>query len=567
MMLKKVRLGDLLLKHEVLSHEQIEHALKAQKESGMRLGNTLVDLGLIDETKLLEFLAQQLDINFVELSNYKINTKIIKCIPETLARRFRAAPIDCDNGTYLLAMVDPTDVIAFDELIKHLPGPVEIVVVREHALLKMLDEVFRRTDDIASMADALTEEIGDVNVIEEAQAQGEDAPILKLLYSIFEDAIQINASDIHIEPDKDLIRIRHRVDGVLSEQIIKGKSILSALILRLKLMAKLNISERRLPQDGRFALQIKNRKIDVRIATMPVEGGEAVVMRLFDQSLALMNFDTLGMPVPIREKIENALKQNFGMILVTGPTGSGKSTTLYAALEALNSAEKKIITVEDPIEYVFERINQVQVQPKIGLSFSRVLRTALRHDPDIIMVGEIRDEETATIALRAAITGHMVLTTLHTNNAISSPGRLLEMGVPGYLVASALKVVIAQRLIRRLCTSCAQPYKPTEQETHILNHLMGSNTQGMHFLEGKGCAHCHMSGYKGRIGVYEILEMNPKILAALRHNDMHTYVIEAQKTPLYRDLIHWGLDYACMGLTSIHEVFRLTQDVEDEGVD
>jgi MSHA biogenesis protein MshE len=564
MKLKKVKLGDLLLKHEVLSVDEIDAALKAQKASGMKLGNTLVELGLIGETKLLQFLAQQLDISFVELNHYKFDANVVKLIPETIARRYRAVVIDKPLGHYMLAMVDPTDVIAFDEISKRLDGPIEIVVVREIDLLKMLDEVFRRTDDIATIADALKEEIGDINVIDVGHEEGQDAPILKLLYSIFEDAVQIHASDIHIEPDEDLIRIRHRVDGVLSEQIIKGKSILSALILRLKLMAKLNISQRRLPQDGRFAIQVNHRTIDVRIATMPVESGEAVVMRLFDQSSGLMSFDELGMPLLIVEKVKKILQSSHGMVLVTGPTGSGKSTTLYAALEELNTAKKKIITVEDPIEYTFSRINQVQVHPKIGLNFSNVLRTALRHDPDIIMVGEIRDEETATIAARAAITGHLVLSTLHTNNAISSPGRLLEMGVPGYLVASALRLVVAQRLIRRLCLSCQTPYRPTEQETLLLNEILGADTQGMHFLAGKGCSQCNMTGYKGRIGIYEVLEMNSSMLQALRQNDMEKFEVYGKKTPLYRNLIHWGLDYACMGLTSIQEVFRLIQDVDDE---
>ncbi|HET9844033.1 MAG TPA: GspE/PulE family protein [Gammaproteobacteria bacterium] len=562
-MLKKIRLGDLLLKHNVLSQNEIESAVNMQSETGMKLGNVLIELGFIDETNLLRFLAEQLNISFIEIKNYQIKPEILRMIPETLARRHHAVPIDKVQGSFLLAMADPTDVVAFDEMSKRLPGTVEIAVVREADLLRVIDEVFRRTDEIATLAGEIEEEIGDINIISEAQAS-EDVPIFKLLNSIFEDAIQVNASDIHIEPDKDLIRIRHRVDGVLQEQIVKGKSILPALVLRLKLMAKLNISERRLPQEGRFTLKIKNKKVDIRMATMPIEGGEAIAMRIFDQTGQLKKLEELGMPPNILERYRELLAMHHGMILVTGPTGCGKSTTLYASLMELNKPEQKIITVEDPVEFHFSRINQVQVVPKIGLTFSRVLRSVLRHDPDILMVGEIRDEETASIALRAAMTGHLVLSTLHTNNAISSPGRLLEMGIPGYLVASALKLVIAQRLVRRVCLSCQKPYRPSPQETLMLNSLMAANTEGIHFLKGKGCMHCNNTGYKGRIGIYEVLEVNLPMMEALRSNNIQSFTDEARKTELFRSLIHWGLDYACMGLTTIDEVFRLLQDIDDE---
>lgn len=564
-MLKKIRLGDLLLKNNVLKPDEVMQALDRQKATGMRFGNTLIEMGLIDETKLLYFLAEQLNIPFVDLTHYDINPEVIKLVPETLARRYRALPIAKMQGSTLVAMVDPTDVIAFDEISKRLTGPIELAVVREKSLLAVIDQVFRRTDEIASIAHELKEEMGDVNVIE-AQEASEDAPILKLLNSIFEDAVQVGASDIHIEPDKDLIRIRFRVDGMLQEQTIKGQSILTALILRLKLMAKLNISERRLPQDGRFTIKVKGKKIDVRLATMPVEGGETAVMRLFDSSQQVLAFRKLGMSSQLESAFEHLLKQAHGMILVTGPTGSGKSTTLYAALDKVNHPDKKIITIEDPIEFEFERINQVQVHPHIGLSFSKILRTALRHDPDVIMVGEIRDEETATIAFRAAMTGHLVLSTLHTSSAIATPGRLIEMGVPGYMVASALRMVIAQRLLRKLCNNCQVPYTPTQAETAMIDKLMGSKTSGIQFLQGKGCSQCQMSGYKGRIGVYEVLRLEGDMLKALREHDMATYEQLARKSPLYRTLTHWALDYACLGVTSIQEVLHLVHDIEDEKI-
>ncbi len=561
---KKGRLGDMLVQQGVLTEHELEKAIEHQKQTGSKLGHTLVAQGYMDEASLLEWLAKQLNIECVDLKKFQIDPEVVRQIPETLARRYRAIPLADREGIITLAMSDPTDVIAFDAMTQRLGGQINVVVVREYDLLDVIDDVYSKQGEIASLVDTLSEEMGEVEVVREFEDSGEDAPILTLLHSIFDDAVRVNASDIHIEPEYDKIRIRYRVDGVLQEQIIKGSSILSALVLRLKLMAKLNISERRLPQDGRFSIQVKDRPLDVRIATMPVEGGEAVVMRLFDQATRLLGLDELGMPEKILQATRQVLAQNHGMILVTGPTGCGKSTTLYGALAEINTPDKKIITVEDPVEYVFERINQTQVHSKIGLNFSSVLRSALRHDPDVMMVGEVRDEETAQIALRAAMTGHLVLTTLHTNNAISSPGRLLEMGVPGFLVASALKLVIAQRLVRRLCQHCSSAYEPNEQEKISLDGIMRINTQGMHFLKGKGCEYCNHTGYKGRIGVYEVLEMNPVMLNALRHHDMDQFVAGARTMPLYRPMTEWALDYAVMGLTSLSEVLKLTQDIDDE---
>ncbi len=562
-MIKKLKLGDLLLENKIITQLQLEKALGLQKKSGKKLGDVLIDQGLIDETSLLLFLSKQLNLPFLELPYYKIKPEVIRELPENIARRYRAIPVDRIKGGFLVAVADPTDVVAFDEVSKKLKKQIRIVVVREKDLNRVINEVYRKTDEIASLAGELEQEIGVVSYKNEMDDDMGDAPIKKLLDSIFEDAIQVNASDIHIEPAENGMRIRQRIDGVLQEQMMKGKTIISAMVLRLKLMAKLNISERRLPQDGRFSIRLKERKIDVRISTMPVENGEAVVMRLLDQTQGVLRIDDLGMSASILEKFRYHLSRTHGMILVTGPTGSGKSTTLYAGLMAVNTADKKIITVEDPVEYSFDRINQVQVQPKIGLNFSTILRSALRHDPDIVMVGEIRDEETAQIALRAAMTGHLVLSTLHTNDALSGPARLINMGVEPYLAASAIRLVLAQRLAKRVCQSCRESCKPTERELQWLKMIIPELKEVPEFKRGKGCSQCGMRGYKGRIGVYELIEITEDLSDALREGDLKTFTIMTRKKPNFKTLTHCALEYAMQGIISLDEVLRLSVELAE----
>ncbi len=560
-MIKKLKLGDLLLENKVITQFQLEKALTQQKQTGKKLGDVLIEQGLIDETGLLLFLSKQLNLPFLELPYYKIKPEVIRELPEAIARRYRVIPIDRIKNAFLVAVADPTDVIAFDEVSKKLKKQLRLVVAREKDILRIIDDVYRKTEEIASLAGELEQEIGTVSFRNEMDEEVGDAPIKKLLNSIFEDAIQVNASDIHIEPAENGMRIRQRIDGVLQEQVMKGKTIISAIVLRLKLMARLNISERRLPQDGRFSIRLKDRKIDVRIATMPVHNGEAVVMRLLDQTQGVLRLDDLGMTSTTLEKYRYHLSRPHGMILVTGPTGSGKSTTLYAGLNEVNTYDKKIITVEDPVEYLFDRINQVQVQPKIGLNFSTILRSALRHDPDIVMVGEIRDEETAQIALRAAMTGHLVLSTLHTNDAISGPLRLIDMGIEPYLAASAIRLVLAQRLAKRVCPVCAEPYHPTTREMEWLKTLCPNKDITFNFKKGRGCSSCGMRGYKGRIGVYELIELTDDIIDALRDGDIKTFSVLVKKKANYRTLSLSALDYAKDGIISLDEVLRLSVEV------
>jgi len=565
---KKIRIGDLLVENDVITEQQLMTALREQKNTGRKLGRTLIDLGYVEEDNLLNILSRQLDVPFVQLRHFQFNNELVKKLPEAVARRFRSIVLAQQTNELLVGMADPLDIFAYDELVRVLKQPIKQAVVRESELLNTLDLVYRRTDEIASLAEELEDELGDdaFDLADlSAKSESAEAPVVKLLQTLFEDAVQARSSDIHIEPDDTVVRIRQRVDGVLQEQVMKEKRVNSALVLRLKLMAGLNISEKRIPQDGRFNIRVKGRSIDVRISTMPVQYGESVVMRLLDQSQGMLNLDVTGMPPVLLENFRRMIKKPHGMILVTGPTGSGKTTTLYGALAELNRPEVKIITAEDPVEYRLPRITQVQVNPKIGLEFASVLRSALRQDPDIIMVGEMRDHETAEIGLRAAMTGHLVLSTLHTNDSISSAMRLIDMGVEPFLVASSLLGVVAQRLIRKVCDNCAEAYEPTSQEKVWLSQFdLAPLDLEAGFVHGRGCYQCGNSGYRGRMGVYEMLELNEGMLDSLRRQDLSGFTREARESHLYRPLGLCAMDFALQGITTLEEVARVAATSEGD---
>ena len=563
---KKIRIGDLLVQNQVISEAQLAQALAEQKSSGRKLGRTLIDLGFLTEDGLLDFLSRQLDVPVVDLRNFAFDTDTVRKLPETHARRFRALVLQESREDYLVGMADATDIFAYDELVRLLKKPVRLALVRESDLLRTVDAVYRRTEEISSLAEELGEELGgdDIDLASlDVGADTAQAPVVKLLRTIFEDAVQVRASDIHIEPDEGVLRIRQRVDGVLQEHVMKEKRIAPALVLRLKLMAGLNISEKRLPQDGRFNIKVKGRSIDVRLSTMPVQYGESVVMRLLDQSAGLLNLDALGMPPELLQRFRRLIRAPHGIILVTGPTGSGKTTTLYGALSTLNDPGKKIITVEDPVEYRLPRINQVQVQEKIGLTFASVLRSALRQDPDIVMVGEMRDRETAEIGLRAAVTGHLVLSTLHTNDAVSTAARLIDMGAESFLLAASLKAIVAQRLLRRICDSCRTPHQPDVQEHAWLVAQLGAEAGQVRLFKGRGCPQCNNTGYRGRIGVYELLELDAPMADALRRGDQSGFARAAYANAGYRPLMRVALDHAREGVVTLEEVFRVAGETAD----
>jgi MSHA biogenesis protein MshE len=562
---KKIRIGDLLVSEGIIIEDQLMYALKAQKSTGGKLGHTLIELGYVTEDQMLEFLSKQLHITLVDLRHFKFDPQLVRLVPETLARRFRVIVLTREAGGILIGMADPTDIFAQDKLEALLGETIVPAVVRESDLLRSLDNVYRRTDEIENIAEELGEELAqtDFNLSELLpDSQLEDAPVVRLLQTLFEDAVQVGASDIHIEPDETVLRIRQRIDGVLHEQVMKEKRIAGALVSRLKLMSGLDISERRLPQDGRFNIRVKNKSIDIRLSTMPLQYGESVVMRLLDQSGGLLKLDHIGMPADILERFRKYIHQPHGIVLVTGPTGSGKTTTLYGALNEMNSPEKKIITVEDPVEYRLPRINQVQVNTKVGLTFAGVLRTALRQDPDVVMVGEMRDQETAEIGLRAAMTGHLVLSTLHTNDSISTALRLLDMGAEGYVVASSLQAVLAQRLVRRICDSCRVDDPLDPQSTSWLHGYLGEGQPLPALKRGQGCTQCNNTGYHGRIGIFELLQIDVDLADALRRNDSADFARLARQQKEFISLADCAFGYAKQGITSIEEVIRVSGQSE-----
>ncbi|UCX06206.1 GspE/PulE family protein [Shewanella glacialimarina] len=567
----KMRLGDLLVQEHIISEAELQQALAEQRNSGKKLGRTLIDLKSISENQLLQFLSQQLNLPFLDISRMPITPEVVNILPEVQARRHRALVVESNHDSVLVAMSDPADLQAIDNLeILVAPKQLRIAVAPEQQLLDAFDNLYRRTDQIAQIAGKLDEEYAADDMFDLANlTQGDsdnETTVVKLLQSIFEDAVQMRASDIHIEPGEKVLRIRQRVDGQLHENILNEVNIASALVLRLKLMAGLDISEKRLPQDGRFHMEIKGHKIDVRMSTMPIYHGESVVMRLLDQTAGLRTLDETGMPPHIVARIRKQIKRPHGMLLVTGPTGSGKTTTLYGILRELNTADRKIITVEDPVEYQLPRINQVQVNHKIGLDFSNVLRTTLRQDPDIIMVGEMRDQETVEIGLRGALTGHFVLSTLHTNDAVTSALRLLDMGAASYLVASALRVIIAQRLVRRVCHNCSVDYQLTPADTSWLKSVSKEDFSQATFKVGTGCQTCSGSGYRGRIGIFEILELDENMIDAMRTGNPQDFARAALKSPNFVPLAKSAMEYLFQGTTTMEEVSKLVEDVSESSI-
>jgi len=563
---EKVRLGDLLVQQKLISLDQLQFVLEQQKRSGRKLGRVLVDNGFISEDQISEALAKQLNVPYINLKYYNANLEIVRRLPENQARRFRALALEERNGAILIGMTDPTDLFAFDEISRILKRDIDVAVVTEGQLLETIDRVYRRTDEISGLAKEISEDLGegyiDFGALSDTVGT-EEAPVVKLLQTMFEDASQVGASDVHIEPQETRLQIRFRIDGALHLQTEADSKISSAIALRLKLMSGLDISEKRLPQDGRFNVRVREQAIDVRISTMPTQYGESVVMRLLNQSGSFLTLDKLGMPPDMLKRFREIIQRSNGMVLVTGPTGSGKTTTLYAGLSEINTIDQKIITVEDPVEYRLPGINQVQVNEKIELSFSKVLRAALRQDPDVILVGEMRDAETAQIGMRAAMTGHLVFSTLHTRDSAGTLFRLVDMGVPKYMVASSVQCVLAQRLLRRVCESCREAHVPTPQEVEWLQVEGVERGAWGELVHGRGCSHCNGTGYHGRMGVYEMLEMTQDLVDAAAHDD-NTHFMQAARNYLKdRTLLDAALREMKLGHTSIAEVMRISNQVED----
>ena len=560
---QKIRLGDILLQEKLLSQEQLDFCLVEQKRSGRKLGQVFVDNGFVTEEAICHALTRQLKIPYINLKTYQLNANAVRMLPELRARRYRAIVLEDRRHSVFVGMADPTDLFVYDELHKLFKKDIDFAVVTEEALFQAINRHYRKTDEIMEVARELGQEMteGTIAFGEGNAASIEDAPVVRLLQTIFEDATQVQASDIHIEPQERNLHIRFRIDGIMNFQTEADIKIAAPLALRLKIMANLDISEKRLPQDGRFSMRVGQQKIDVRLSTMPTQYGESVVMRLLNQSKGALRLPSLGLPPAMLEKFHEILTRPNGLVLVTGPTGSGKTTTLYAALAELNTPERKLITIEDPVEYMLPGVNQVQVNDKIDLTFARVLRSSLRQDPDVVLIGEMRDQETAQVGMRAALTGHLVFSTLHTNDAVSTPDRLLDMGVQPYIMASALQVVLAQRLVRVVCDVCAEPYALRLHEREWLKAELGDTIDQHSYMHGRGCTHCNGSGYRGRIGVYEMLEMTEE-LAALAVAGAHTeFLQQAERQMAGQTLRRSAVTLVTEGRTTVVEAMAVSNQV------
>jgi type IV pilus assembly protein PilB len=567
-----VRLGELLTKASLITQDQLKEALKLQKETGGKLGETLIKLGFVSEEDITECLSQQFGVPSINLAHFEIDSGVIKLIPADVARKYNILPVNKTGATITIAMADPTNVFAMDD-IKFMTGyNVEPVVASELGIKAAIDNYYGTTSSLELkkvMEDLQTQENADLEVMEEdeeldveALAEGaEEAPVVKLVNLILTDAIKRGASDIHIEPYEKEFRVRFRIDGILYEIMNPPLKLRDAMTSRMKILAKLDISEKRLPQDGRIKLKMKlndkNKELDFRVSVLPTLFGEKIVMRLLDKDNLRLDMTKLGFEAESLVKFEEAIFKPWGMVLVTGPTGSGKTNTLYSALAKVNSPEVNIMTAEDPVEFNLPGINQVQMKEAIGLNFAATLRSFLRQDPNIILVGEIRDFETAEIAIKAALTGHLVLSTLHTNDAPSTISRLMNMGIEPFLVATSVQLIAAQRLARRICASCREEVEVTQQALLNLGYKK-DEVAGIKVFKGRGCDKCNNTGYKGRVGLVEVMviddEIRELILSGGTSIDIKKKAAEGGMISLRRS----GLIKIKEGITTIEEVVRET---------
>jgi type IV pilus assembly protein PilB len=557
------RLGDILVKHGTITQEQLEEALAAQKGSGLRLGDLLQERGVITEKQLIEALTTQLGLEFIDLSSYQIPAEMAQLLPKSIAKKHAVVPVRATRNEVYLAMADPLNFVASEEVSRATHRRVIPMIATRDAVERAISSLYGGQGAMRAIEDMWQDLTGEKRIVTlpnvgvQQLAVGEDdleaAPTIRLVNSIIERAYTERASDIHLEPTEDKMRVRMRVDGILRPLISVPQELQAAVVSRLKIMARLDIAQKGIPQDGRTYVTVKHETLDLRISTLPTIYGEKLVIRLLRKDAALVSMEGIGLRGPNKARFRALLEGNKeGVLLVVGPTGSGKTSTLYAMIDQLKSEEINLISLEDPVEYHVDEVCQVQINPKTGLTFAGALRSVLRQDPDIIAVGEIRDGETAEIAMRAAMTGHLVLSTIHTNDALSSVSRLVDIGVEPYLVAGAVRGIISQRLVRRICPHCRRPYTPTEEEVE----LMGlSPDEPYTFYRGAGCPECFHTGYRGRIGVFEILIMTPAIRRAIHQWDpekLEKTVKESDFIPILKNCA----ELVCEGVTTVDEVLR-----------
>ncbi len=513
---KRIKLGEILISTGKITQEQLEKALQEQKKSKKKLGQILIDNNIITEQDIIEILEFQLGIPHINLENFVIDEEVPLLISESLARRYELIPIRKQRGKLMVAMVDPLNIFAIDDVKIATNMDVDPCICSQYDILNAIDRCYGKEVAEKAIEDFKKQyEVDNINDLDEAILNDiNNAPVVRLVNSIIKQSIKAKASDIHIEPFEENVRIRFRVDGQLQEIMSSAKTTHSAIVTRIKIMGKMDIAEKRVPQDGRIEISIDGKEVDLRISVLPTVFGEKIVIRLLDRSSFLLSKSQLGFTEGNSERFYKLIENPNGIILITGPTGSGKTTTLYTILKELNQINKNIITVEDPVEYKLHGINQVQVNNKAGLTFANGLRSILRQDPDIVMIGEIRDAETAQIAARAAITGHLVISTMHTNDAPSTITRLIDMGIQPYLISASVVGSIAQRLVRKICTNCKKTYTPSEKEKEILN--IGDETE---LYKGEGCPKCYNTGYKGRTSIHEIMNMTKNIRESIDNKD------------------------------------------------
>jgi type IV pilus assembly protein PilB len=610
---KRKLLGEMLIEEGLLTKAQLENALSEQRKHGGRLGAILKNLGYVTDQDIIKVLGKQMGIQHQSLANIVIDQEAVSLVPETLARRHQTIPLFKKDKVLTVAMVDPLNIFAIDDLKQATGFEIQPVVSTEVDVLKAIDRYYGVTSSVEEVLKGMEDDrlepdrrtgqdrrggldrrvregreegpywidpqgqsvpaarrlttpaalptgsVGNDETALALQRVAEDAPTIKLVNIMIAQAVREGASDIHVEPEEEVLRIRYRVDGVMHEMMSPPKNVHAGVTSRIKIMADLDIAERRIPQDGRIRMRVGEKIIDIRLSTLPTVFGEKIVMRLLDKQSVLLGLEELGFDPDSLAKFKQMIRRPYGLILVTGPTGSGKTTTLYAALNSINSVEKNIVTIEDPVEYQLKGINQVQVNVKVGVTFATGLRTILRQDPDIIMIGEIRDRETATIAVQAALTGHLVFSTLHTNDAPSAITRLIDIGVEPFLISSSLSGVVAQRLVRKICDHCKKSCSP---DSRLIKEL-GLQGKKLNFLRGEGCQECRGTGYSGRIALFELLTMDESIRQLTVSRSSASQIRNKAREAGFKQLRHDGLVKAVSGYTTLEEVLRVTQEIEE----
>ncbi len=563
------RLGDLLVADGLLTAEQLKKALAEQKGSPEKIGSVLVRLNFVNEDQLIGFLSRQYGVPSITLTQLDIESDVLKLVPAPIARKYEVIPVRKMGNSLALAMADPTNVFALDDISFMTNLQVLPLVASQTAIKKAIDRNYEsKTEAITSVLSDMQTDLGNVEVVEEGEEgakvdvfelkeSADEAPVVKLVNMVLVDAIQKGASDIHFESYEKIFRIRFRMDGVLHEMLAPPKRLESAILSRLKIMSNLDIAERRMPQDGRIKLRYNTREIDFRVSTLPTIFGEKAVLRILDKDSLKLDMTQLGFDEWSLEKFSAVIHQPYGMVLITGPTGSGKTTTLYSAIHTINSPDVNIMTAEDPVEYNLKGVNQVQINEGIGRTFSAALRSFLRQDPDVILVGETRDLETAQISIRAALTGHLVFSTLHTNDCPSTIARLLDMGIPAFLVASSLLLLLAQRLGRKVCRACREPYDADEESLVPYGHVPSGKGK-VQFYKGKGCATCNFTGMKGRVAIYEVMPISEELRDAILKNAPTAELRSLAQSQGMRTLRQAGLMKVLEGTTTVEEVLRVT---------